>query len=212
MALSRVCSECPNLLTERQKYTCGDTCRGRRSRRLKRTRAAAGEKRALPEHQSAVAEAVRWEAADIAHTVLQEELRPIVREAITADVLRSINSMVALAPAVVMRLAEDLDSPDSKIRQKAYDLWLRYTVGHQAIVRPAEGDDSKNLTVNFNLPRPDGSTIGDVIEDDPSEALELRTCNLCSEEKPAEQFVAASDRCEDCHEKMQLEVARRLQP
>lgn len=214
MALGRTCTECGTPLQGRQKFTCKDGCRAARSRRLKRISQDNGRMAELPPHQQAVAEAVRVEAPDIAHRVIQEEIRPVVREAMTEDVLQAINAMVGLAPQAIGALAVDLASDDSKVRQKAYDLWLRYTVGHTAIVRPEDSGDDKNLVVHFNLPRPDQEALAtrgrEAQEESESDAHEVRTCNLCGEDKPVEQFIAASDRCEDCHDKMARKVEELL--
>lgn len=199
----KVCTECGAVISGRAK-TCSNRCRAARSRRLKRARQEKADEQRLPDHQREVARAARTEATDLARTVIREEMRPVVREAMTEEVLQAINRMVGLAPVAIEMLAMDLMSEDSKVRQKAYDLWLRYTVGHQAIVRPEEAEDSKQLVVNFQLPRPDPNvTVSpgtEALEDDA--VVELRTCNLCQEEKPSEIFVAASDRCTECHDKM----------
>lgn len=208
----RTCSECPNPLERPNQKTCSAKCRAARSRRLKRISRDNGKQVELTAAQTQVAMAVRNEAPDVAHDVIQDELRPIVREAITEDVLRAIETMVGLAPQAVAALAQDLHSEDSKVRQKAYDLWLRYTVGHNAIVRPEEDEAGKQLVVNFNLPRPEGGPGTEAQEDTDTEAQELRVCNMCGEEKDVALFVAASDRCSDCHDRLQEKARELLAP
>lgn len=205
---SRTCSECGEPVSARAK-TCSAKCRGKRSRRLRRQKVDAGKQNALPPHQKQLAQVVRNEAPDIAHTVIQEEIRPVVREALTEDVLQAINKMVGLTPAAIAALEQDLYSEDPQTRQRAYTLLIKYTVGHQALVRPEDTDDSKQLVVHFNLPRPGGVTLEDG-EEVVIEAEEYRHCNMCDSDKPITQFVANSDRCEDCHAHMQTKVKELL--
>lgn len=207
----RTCSECGKSLKgyAPQAKTCGDTCRTKRSRRMRAQNKAAAEKRSMPEHQRALSEVVHKEAPDIAHKVIQEELRPVVREAITEDVLRSIQQLVGLTPEAVAALQLDLQSEFASVRQKAYTLILKYTIGHPAIVKP-EDEGSQGLTVYFNLPRPSGETQEDNTDVTPMvEAVEYRSCHVCGTERPVDEFVAGSDRCVDCHEKFR-ERAREM--
>jgi hypothetical protein len=208
--LSRVCSECPTPLgLDSKAKTCSTKCRGRRSRRLKRTRetktAGAIAANTLPDQQRALSEVVTAGAPEIAHEVIREELRPVVREALTDDVLRAVKRIVALTPEAIEMLSEDLASDDALVRQKAYTLILKYTVGNNAIV--AEERDPQGLIVNFSLPRPSSGGVtpedGDTVS---VEAVELRTCHMCNQEKPLPSFIANSDRCEDCYEAMQLKA------
>lgn len=209
--LARTCSECGEPLSNPRAKTCGSTCRAKRSRRLKRQKSDAGKQNAYPPHVKELSQVVRNEAPDIAHSVIQEELRPVVREALTEDVLQAINRMVALTPAAIGALEQDLHSEDPQTRQRAYTLLIKYTVGHQAIVRPEEGEDSKQLIVHFNLPRPE---LGGVTQEDGEEVIaeaeEYRHCNMCDSDKPVTQFVANSDRCEDCHVQMKSKVKELL--
>jgi len=133
---------------------------------------------------------------------MKDELTPIVREAINEDVLRAIEGMVGLTPAAVAALEEDLASEDSTIRQRAYSLVIKYTVGHPALVKD---DITKNqqMTVNFNLPRPNQEDIdaATVPEDD------LRLCDMCREPKRwPDEFEAYSTRCTACHEEFTAKI------
>lgn len=208
----RICSECPNDLKGKppQTKTCGPACRSKRSRRLKRQHKERGLESAMPDHQKEITERVKSEIPDVAHHIIEEEIRPVVRESITADTLRAIAEMVALTPDAVTALREDLASEDSTIRQRAYTLLLKYTVGHQAIVRPPEEDPSKVIEVNFELPRPDDSppTGEEVVV----EATEVKVCDTCAIEKPVDQFVANSLRCVTCHEAQAAQAAKLLDP
>lgn len=204
----RVCSECGNTLegSDVKRKTCGDACRSKRSRRLKRQRKETGKKNAMPQHQAEVTERIANAIPDVAHEVIEEELRPVVRESITADTLKAIAAMVALTPSAVAGIAEDLQSEDAVVRQRAYTLIMKYTVGHQAIVRPPEEEKGNNITVNFDLPRPD--TVTKVNGD--TEVIETRLCDSCEVDKPVDEFVANSSRCRTCYEKQQDQVAELL--
>lgn len=200
---SRTCSECGASLRGRaaSAKTCSDVCRAGRSRRIKRSREKNLELAQLPAHQKDLQAAITGEVPEVAHEVIQQELRPIVREALTEDVLRSIDNLIGLTPAAIRALEGDLASDDSKVRQRAYELVLRYTVGNQPIVN-TDSQSERELIVNFNLPRPEGEAQ----EDEITESTAVRVCLVCDTEKPEHEFVAGSDRCTECHEKLQDKV------
>lgn len=206
----RTCSECGGSLAAKGPHakTCSDSCRAKRSRRLKRGKGGLE----LPDEMKAVSEAVRNEVPDIAHDVIVEELRPVVREAMTEDVLRSIHQLVALTPTAIAALAEDLQSDDPVIRNKATTLTLKYTLGHPALIRPDDADPGKQLVVNLNLPRPEQPEIvgdetheGEAVED----ADEVRTCDKCLATKSIGDFAADSYRCTECWESQRSDVLAR---
>src|SRR5690349_23145594 len=68
--------------------------------------------------QKEIADAVSGEALNVAHEVAKEELRPIVRAAITDDTLRAIDKLVGLTGRMIDALEEDLDADDMVIRQR----------------------------------------------------------------------------------------------
>ncbi len=201
MPRPRVCSECGASLAGRaaQSRTCSDKCRQARSQRLRRVKPGPDSD---PEHIRTVREVVRGERDDVPERIVAEELRPVVREAITEDVLKAIRDFVALTPEVVAAIREDLQSDDATIRQKAYSLVARYTLGHPALI-PDDVSESKQLNVHFNLPRPDPEAAQEV----PAEAAvkldvaDFKTCDICDVAKPERDFIAGSDRCADCYEK-----------
>lgn len=201
----RVCSECGESLEGKPitAKTCSTSCRAKRSRRLKRAAKEGGEAKALPPHQKEISERVRGEAEDVAHKVIEEEIRPVVRESITADTLAAISKMVALTSDAVGCIAEDLQSEDAVVRQRAYTLIMKYTVGHQAIVRPPEEEKGGDITVNFELPRPEKGEDIDGSAEEVELATEMKTCDSCGEDKPADEFVANSTRCLNCYEVQQ---------
>lgn len=207
MAQNLYCSECPNRLTGNQRFTCCDSCRGKRSRRLKVKKVEGGENHAGGPDYKAVRQALEQTTGDAGHEVLKEELRPIARDLITEDTVRALASMVELTGRAVECIGEDLYSQDAVIRQRAYTLLMKYTVGHQALIRPEE-EVTGQMVVNFNLPRPgdDYESQGAAVE---LVSEELRTCDMCAKDKAVTQFVAGSDRCQSCYDE-QREFAQRL--
>src|SRR5690606_23634205 len=173
--------------------TCSGACRTKRSRRLKklnkdRTRKAT-EAKTTPEPQRSLRQSVRAEIEDALRPVVQEELRPAVREAITQDTYDAIRDLVALTPAAVASLKADLLSDNEVIRQRASSLIMKYTVGHQAIIRPEDDPSQKQIVVNFALPRPESTPEppppGDNDDDEPQD---LRECMVCNIHKPPAEF------------------------
>lgn len=208
-----MCSECPTVIPGARptQKTCSPACRAKRSRRMKRARTeaarVAGEANALPEHLQALSHAAHGEAKHVAHELLKEEMKPVVREAITEDVLKAVNDLVALTPTMVAAIQEDLQSNDKILRQKAYSLLARYTLGNPSVAPASAAAQPAPMQVIFQLPRPgdDGAPVA--VEAD---AEELRTCMECHETKPAGAFVANSERCQGCHDALQEKVRARF--
>lgn len=203
----RICSECPNPLTGKSAAakTCSPKCRSARSRRIRNAQRKAGEDSAYPAHAKEISERVRGETPDVARHVIEEEIRPVVRESITADTLKAIADMVALTPQAVAALQEDLASDDATIRQRAYTLLMKYTVGHSAIVTPDDDGNKGPMHVHFELPRPGSDQPAEPVEE--AEAVEVRECDHCHVEKPLDEFVANSYRCKGCFEEQQVRAA-----
>jgi hypothetical protein len=206
----RICSECSNRLERSTQKTCSTACRSKRARRLKKQRLEAsrkgGENNALPEHLAPLSAAVSKNAKQVAHEILKEEMKPVVREAITEDVLNAINDLVALTPTMVAAIKDDLASDDKYLRQKAYSLLARYTLGNSSVAPAPATAAPGPMQVVFQLPRPgdDGAPSITV------EAEELRTCMECQATKPASEFVANSERCQACHDALQEKVRARF--
>lgn len=191
------CSECgqPNPGNDPRRKTCSDACRSKRSKRLRRARK---DQSHYTPAQKELAEAIHREAPDFAKDVIQEQLVPVVREALDQEVLNSLKQLVGLAPAAVAALQEDLASVNDKVRQNAYKLILQYSVGHPSLVKVDE-DKHAPIQINFALPRPDDQPEmideAEVVEED---AGDVRECDACGATKPASEFVDASDRCVEC--------------
>jgi hypothetical protein len=203
-----VCSECGEALANPQAKTCGAACRQKRARRIKRSQTG---RPPLPEHL-AVMSAEKGDK--LVHEVAKEELRPIVREAITEDVLRAAGRLVALTPMMVDAIEEDLQSSDKILRQKAYSLLARFTLGNQSIAPQADAPAQQPMQVVFNMPRP-GSTDAPVPlpaehEDDAAPAEEVQECMECHDYKPLADFFGGSNRCIACHEELQAKVRERF--
>lgn len=188
----RVCTECGKELPPGNagRKTCGPTCRSARRRRLHRLKDRGVD--VLTEDEI---------TKDIAAPVLQDELRPLIRERITTEVLDGIAALAKLTPRAVELLADDLEDTDPVVRQKAYTLVMRYTLGAKSL---AEQDSGKNLNVNFAMPRPGDDpdptgSDGDAVPVE-GDAVEVRTCERCHEDKPVAAFEGAAVRCRTCQE------------
>lgn len=192
MANPRVCLNCGADISHRgtRAKTCSDTCRQALSRR-----------KPLP--QRLVDEVNHNATATVVKRAVEQEVRefikPVVREALTEDVLGALQNLVSLTPDAVATLAHDMQGDDAVLAQKAATTVLRYTVGHQALVTPQEVT-APQLVVNFALPRPDDDPATP-LEADPAEATEMFECDVCHLEQPVSQRVANADRCQDCHDK-----------
>lgn len=210
--LNRTCSECGKSLAGRPAgtMTCDAKCRARKTRRIARegreAKSRAVEAR-YPEHHREAMEATVAKARDVAADVMAEELRPIVREAMTDAVLSSVRDLISLTPRAIQRLNEDMDSQDEQIRQRAYTLLLRYTMGNPTVAPPPADLAPAPMQVHFHMPRPDTTDTGEVIE---AAAVEARTCMECKQDRT--EFVAGSDRCVECHDALQLRVAGMFGP
>jgi hypothetical protein len=214
VALPRQCSECENFLpadSSKTRKTCSAPCRQKRSRRITRQRKTAGAKghdaTRIPQEWKDVLE-------DAGTEVVKEELRPVVREAMTEDSMQALQRMVRLLPGVVDQLAKDITHPDDLVRQKAHTMILRYTLGHEKALPP---DDKQPAGVNVILamPRPDTSeSLSDTAPQEPvsADAEELRLCDTCSESKPTSEFFGAALRCDACVTAFQERAQRLLEP
>lgn len=133
---------------------------------------------------------------------MDEALAPVVREALTEDVLQAIKTLVGLTPKAIAAIEADLSSENDFIRQGAYRLLARYTLGHPALV-PEMDSDKQVLVVVNGIARPQAPTqpgehLAEATPLDPEAVTEVRICDTCNEEKPVDKFVGASHRCQDC--------------
>lgn len=140
---------------------------------------------------------VRAGGQDAVQEVLKQELAPLVRESIDEDVIAAISKMVGLTTRAVEVLAADLDSEDKVMRQRAAALVVKYTVGHPALVKSSD-ETHTPLEIHFNLPRPDGTVETPLVDAEGEPLEETQVCDTCKLEKPLAEFVAGSDRCEQC--------------
>lgn len=223
-----VCSECGERLpegTHPSRLTCPDTpdkpsCANRRKQRLKSAARKAARQRAKPRsasgglehdyrgepmHQAAIPSVSGVSSAidEIGHKVIAEELRPMIRQALTDNVLDALTKLVGITPDIVARLAEDVNDEDPVVRQKAYGLVLRYVLGHGA-VQPKDEAERATMTVLFeSMPRPapDATSPEPPQLPEPAvevEADELKPCEDCNVEKPVTEFDNDAPRCRQC--------------
>lgn len=161
-----------------------------------------------PEHHAQLSQAER---KDITSKVMAEEIRPIVREQLTDDVMRGIAGLVNLTSRAVELLGRDMESHDESVSQKATALVLRYTLGNQSVApAPAEVQPGA-MTVNFHAPRAEVEVIeAHVVEDPAIEAGEVQLCCECAVPKPLDAFVGGSTRCQTCHDALQATIRSRF--
>lgn len=132
--------------------------------------------------------------------VMAEEVRPVVREELAGRVLEQIDRLITLTPEALDALYEDLKGSDAVLRQRAYTLLLKYTVG-SPLASDAETTDEKNLVINVGMPGPES------VE---AEVIEMKTCDVCLEEKPEDQFEGNSERCVQCFTEARDRAAKLL--
>lgn len=211
MAVAR-CSECSAKLVYEDgspkpagTLTCGPAHRSARARRLKReAKARGGDKRS--QHVAEVSDALK--NGDALHEAAVDEFRPLVREAMTESVLQGIDRLIQATPTALAALEADLTNPDDTIRQRAYTLLLKYTMGNPSVAPPSQQAAPAGLTVQFNLPRPGDDPAATTSV--PVEAEELRSCEDCGAEKSSGEFVAGSNRCQVCHDGMRSMLQERF--
>src|ERR1700749_2407424 len=134
----RVCSECgADISTKPAKtLTCSSAHRQQRARRLRRRAREQKNLEAQPEALNIMSGVIRDRLKDSAHEAIKENLAPVIREALTEETLKAVQRLISLTPAAVAAIEEDLAGDDPVLRQRAYTLLVKYTVGHPAIVKP----------------------------------------------------------------------------
>lgn len=225
-SLHRLCSECGTPLESDSPVakTCSDKCRSRRSKRLRRERGElppvnpdqSKTPALLKPHQAALRDRIDGRTDDAIHEELSKALGPVVREAITDDVLRSIQSAVGLVPSALTAIAEDLAGDDLPLRHRAAQLLLKYTLGNAAVAPTEEATEGKQIIVQFEgMSRPESHAPDppDVVEAEATEVLPLdentqNECERCHETKPLSDFVEASDCCQACFDKQQEQMKK----
>lgn len=212
--LLRICPECGEAFVGRSKkhVICSPKCRVRRTRRKQ----AGKEQDPLVAARAAERAEMAAKTADegalaIVQDIIRTELTPVVREHLTAGIMRSIGDLVDLTPLMVAALKDDLtalevvlddnlrpiEDDDGNIlyrvdkarRQRAVAIVAKYTIGSPGLAPQAE-TNPQPISVNFgNLPRPDWDA------QEPE-----RECDLCHEWKLEDEFDAGAPRCRDCQD------------
>jgi hypothetical protein len=212
--MARACQNCGKDISHKRSdaKSCGDAkCQRALQRRPARLTAAARD-------SAGALEAVQHETLEARRTTVvqrevQREVRslvgPVVREALTEDVMVAMADLIKLTPAAVATLRDHMDPSDPEdydavLAQKAATTVMRYTVGHSALVTP-EAATAPQIVVNFDLPRPTDLDF-DAPATDEEDAVYLFECDVCHEELPVAERVAGADRCVDCHNKRKAAV------
>lgn len=157
-------------------------------------------------------------AESVALEEMREKIAPVVREMLTEKVLLELEALTDLLPKAVARLALLLESDDDDTAFKAATLLLKYTMGNSSIAPPPLEQAGTRLELNIGIPQQGGGersysiqgevVDGEVVEGEP--APELRECMDCGKEKPAEDFMGQSSRCQACHDQMLEQVEARF--
>lgn len=230
MPPSRIC-QAPSCANSLEGYsplakTCGNVCKKRRERHIAANRRKAGRASGMPAHLADMSQVARDVAPDVLRDVLREEAVPVAREALTEDVLRSLQALIHLTPQAVANLASDLVNPDDRLRQKATELLLRYTLGNQSVA-PTATNNPAPMQVMLTWPTaPAPTEVGPPTVDVTAEDVELasgapettpaapagetRECMECRETKSWDLFVGASERCQVCHDGALAKVRERF--
>lgn len=193
----RVCSECGASLAGKSPSakTCSERCRATRSRRRRgEVKQAVGRELTGPDD---------FGGTSAIQKAISQELVPIVRDAIDDQVVEAIGKLLALTPAAVKAVEEDLNSADAVLRQRAYSLVVKYTVGHPALVKPTS-DEAPDFNVYIGLPRPEDAAVEATAIEDVVE--ETKICDVCGQEKLASEFASNSDRCRACFELQKTKI------
>jgi hypothetical protein len=208
-----LCPYCKERRLARADYkTCGTrSCRGKRSRALAKANKTNRGKDSpyTPEVRDIAMEAARGaNNKDIAVAATREVAREVVREAMTQDIIEALQGMVLLVPAAKEALEEDLKGDDPVARQRAYELVFRYTMGNKSIAPPPKEEAAQPMQVILNIPGSGAQLPANGELPVPAEAVEVRECMECGEMKT--EFVANSDRCTDCHNKVMKRIEERF--
>jgi predicted nucleic acid-binding Zn-ribbon protein len=220
-AEQRVCTECGDIFAvgRSDQLTCSGKCRTRKSRR---------EAKGLPEPFGAARRAellagIRAVAEEgaigMAREIMAAEIAPVVREALTSEVLAAIGELVAMSPMMVAAMKEELTGTpvwsdgqmlmgkdgnpllavDPDRRLKVLALWAKYTMGSPALAPQAPQEAAPPIAINFGaVPRPDYG----------ANSTATRECAICEEPRTDEDFIDGSDRCRDCQAKLEGAAAR----
>lgn len=235
----KICSECgdPFLASTEAAKTCCEAHRKRRQRRKEKQGQDFTEYDVDISATTAAMEQAAQHALDdlpaVARELLAAEMQPIVREALTGEVLQSLSAMLGMMPLVQAALTDDLTAltmvwndegcplmeadgvtpalvPDYDRRQKAVAMVLKYTVGQPGLAPQPDAPEAAGVTVVFSgmgEPAITSSAV-DLGEERLAEleSGESRQCDICELVKPKAEFVGASSRCEDCQDKLRSRV------
>jgi hypothetical protein len=188
---------------------CSTKCRTRRSRRRKLGLPSTVKPQFSPEQMRKMAEEG---AVEMAKEIMRDELKPVVREALSRDVLSAISDLVSLTPLMVSALKEELTGApmrdpetgqkilvngepvigiDPERRLRAVQLLARYTVGSAGLA-PQPESKPQPIAVNFgSAPRPDWDGTAE------------RECDVCNLPRQEAEFIGDSSRCTYCQQEIE---------
>ncbi len=216
----RVCSEDGTIFVARgDAVTCSATCRTQRKRRTDKGRPEPYG----PERRAEILAGIRATAEEgavaMAQEIMREEIRPVVREALTSEVMSAIGDMVALLPLSIAGLRAEMEGVplivdgvvmrdhknnviyaiDGDRRLKAIAMLHKATVGSAGLAPQAPDAKAPPIAINFgDVPRPNW--------DADTTAAPLRECEICEEDRPEDDFVGGSNRCASCDAELRAQA------
>lgn len=202
--MTRGCTECGKPLPEgsnASRKTCSDTCRSARSRRIKRQRQRGSN--APPGGDRPENEVYDAEQHELAAEVAREELRPIVREQISEEVVAAVGRMLGLSAHAVEVIERDLDHTDPQIRMKAAALVARYSMSDRLMPELPKPPMEIELT---GMPTPAPPESNGHHDTTAEELPGLRVCHSCNEAKTENDFEANAPRCRECQARLRGEL------
>jgi hypothetical protein len=131
---------------------------------------------------------------DPVRDILREEVRATISQHVKDNVLGMTEVLTDLLPLVYSSLAQDVQSEDSFVRQKAISLVMKYAM--PLAKEEPKVDDSRVINVVHHVPIPD-TAFGHAIEGE-----------LVSLPSGVEPFEADWPTCRDCHERKHPQTGR----
>lgn len=137
------CEICGKPLTGKQRRACSPTCRNK-LRSLAQT-----------DRKQLQAELTKHVVTEAVATEVTAQVGPVVREALTDDIMSHIQRFVHLVPQALDAIEKNLKAEDPDVRQKAATTLLRYTMGNPSVAPPPIEESKAPLKVEFMIPRAD---------------------------------------------------------
>jgi hypothetical protein len=165
----------------------------------------------------------------LTHQVLREAKQDALeqmpdpdRHALRRDIVQAARIAARALPQAISELARQVQEGETdKDRREASKVLATLTIGNTTLARDPEEEAPERVTIVNTLGQPRGGfavvkgthsneSARAELEAVDADAAELRTCDVCRQEKPATEFVASSERCQSCQEQMLAKVKERF--